>query len=239
MAENRRRLIVNADDFGQSEGITRGILQAHDQGIVTSTSMMVRWPAAAVAAAAAKTRPRLSVGLHVDIGEWRLHGEDWVPIYQVVPASDASAVAAEIRRQLDEFRRQMGREPTHLDSHQHVHRNEPAKSVLQALATELKIPLRHFSPQVRYCGDFYGQDEQGYLWPGLLLSGHLIEIVRSLLPGVTELACHPGFAEDVDTMYREERRLELVTLCDPRVREAINSLNIELCSFHDIAIEPD
>ena len=41
-----RHLIVNADDFGQSAGINRGIIEAHEHGIVTSTSLMVRWPAA-------------------------------------------------------------------------------------------------------------------------------------------------------------------------------------------------
>src|SRR5262249_29615980 len=105
-----RRLIVNADDFGQSAGVTRGILEAHDRGIVTSTSLMVRWPAAAEAAAAAKSRPRLSVGLHVDLGEWALHDVEWVPVYEVVPMGDSAAVAVEIDRQLDEFRRLTGRE---------------------------------------------------------------------------------------------------------------------------------
>src|SRR6476619_4405845 len=112
MAENRRRLIVNADDFGQSAGVTRGILQAHDNGIITSTSLMVRWPAAAEAVVEARSRPRLSVGLHVDLSEWRLSGEEWVPIYQVVPGDDAAAVAAEIGNQLAAFRRLMGRGPT-------------------------------------------------------------------------------------------------------------------------------
>jgi predicted glycoside hydrolase/deacetylase ChbG (UPF0249 family) len=68
-----RFLIVNADDLGQSAGATRGILAANDEGIVTSGSLMVRWPAAADAAAA-RSRPRLSVGLHVDLGEWALRG---------------------------------------------------------------------------------------------------------------------------------------------------------------------
>ena len=47
-----RYLVVNADDFGRSEGVNRGILRAHERGIVTSTSLMVRWPAAEHAARA-------------------------------------------------------------------------------------------------------------------------------------------------------------------------------------------
>jgi len=54
---DERRLIVNADDFGQSPGINRGIMEAHERGIVTSVSLMVRWPAAVEAAAYARRLP--------------------------------------------------------------------------------------------------------------------------------------------------------------------------------------
>ena len=64
-----RYLIVNADDFGQSHGVNRGIMQAHRRGIVTSASLMVRWLAASEAAAYAREHPSLSLGLHVDLGE--------------------------------------------------------------------------------------------------------------------------------------------------------------------------
>ena len=63
-----RWVIVNADDFGRSRGVNRGIVEAHERGIVTSASLMVRWAAAADAAAYARMRPELSVGLHVDLG---------------------------------------------------------------------------------------------------------------------------------------------------------------------------
>ena len=56
-------LIVNADDFGQSPGVNRGIIEAHEHGIVTSASLMVRWPAAASAAAYAREHARLGLGL--------------------------------------------------------------------------------------------------------------------------------------------------------------------------------
>ena len=49
-----RYLIVNADDFGLSPGVNRGVVQAHERGIVTSASLMVRQPAAGAAAACAR-----------------------------------------------------------------------------------------------------------------------------------------------------------------------------------------
>src|SRR5919199_1733575 len=116
-----RALIVNADDFGLSPGINAGVAAAHERGIVTSASLMVRWPAAGEAAAYARAHPALSLGLHVDLGEWAYRDGAWVQLYQVVPEDDRAAVAEELSRQLAAFRALVGRHPTHLDSHQHVH----------------------------------------------------------------------------------------------------------------------
>ena len=65
-----RTLIVNADDFGLSPGVNAGVARTHEEGIVTSASLMVRQPAAEEAAAYARATPALGVGLHVDLGEW-------------------------------------------------------------------------------------------------------------------------------------------------------------------------
>ena len=87
-----KRLIVNADDFGQSTGINDGVIEAFERGIVRSTSLMVRWPAAAEAARYAKAHPDLSVGLHLDLGEWTYRQAQWVPLYEVVRREDHAAV---------------------------------------------------------------------------------------------------------------------------------------------------
>src|SRR2546430_9059599 len=108
-----RHLIVNADDFGQSRGVNRGIVAAHERGIVTSASLMVRWPAAAEAAALGRAHPRLSIGLHVDLGEWTYRDGEWVPVYEVVRLDNPAAVAQEAGRQLAAFRRLTGADPTH------------------------------------------------------------------------------------------------------------------------------
>jgi predicted glycoside hydrolase/deacetylase ChbG (UPF0249 family) len=230
--QQKRYLIVNADDFGMSLGINRGIIQAHEQGIVTSASLMVRWPAAEAAAAYARQRPQLSVGLHLDLGEWAYTDDQWTPLYQVVPPDDLQAVHAEAWRQLAEFRRLLGRDPTHLDSHQHVHLSEPAKSILIEMARQLNLPLRHLSgPAIRYCGDFYGQGNKGEPFPDAISVPSLLRILRTLAPGLTELACHAGYDDGLVTMYRRERRQEVLTLCNPQVRSALGSLHIELSTF--------
>src|SRR5256885_12609497 len=62
-----RYLIVNGDDFGASRGINRGILEAHQRGILSSTSLMVNRAASEEAALMGRSVPDLSVGLHVDL----------------------------------------------------------------------------------------------------------------------------------------------------------------------------
>lgn len=233
---NLRTLIVNADDFGLSAGVNHGVIAAHRQGVVTSASLMVRWPAAPEAAALSRDCAPLSVGLHVDLGEWAFREGTWSALYDVVPLDDRVAVEGEVLRQLDRFRELMGRNPTHLDSHQHVHREEPARSILREIAAELAVPLRHFAPEVHYCGAFYGQTATGGPLPGVLSTTALIELLRELPPGCTELGCHPALDTDLDTMYRNERLIEVETLCDGRVRRAIEELGIDLRSFADFPL---
>lgn len=229
-----RAVIVNADDFGQSAGITRGIVQAHERGVVTSASLMVQWPAAAAAAAYARAHPRLSVGLHVDFGESIYRDGEWVVLYERVDRQDAWAVEAEVRAQLSLYRELLGRDPTHLDSHQHVHTEEPARTIFDGIARELAVPLRHRSPRVRHDGRFYGQTRTGEPLTAGITPSHLVELLRSLPAGITEVACHPGFADDLVTMYRAERQLELESLCDPGVRGALCEEGIELIGFADL-----
>jgi len=233
-ATTSRAVIVNADDFGQSAGINRGIIQAHERGIVTSASLMVRWPAAPAAAAYARAHPRLSVGLHVDLGEAIYRAGEWIALYEPVDRQDARAVEAEVRAQLARCRELLRRDPTHLDSHQHVHTEEPALSILEGIARELGVPLRHRSSRLRHDGSFYGQTRTGEPLSAGITPAHLIDMLRSLPPGVTEVACHPGCADDLATMYQAEREVELQTLCDPDVRRALWDEGIDLIGFADL-----
>jgi chitin disaccharide deacetylase len=234
MLPSKRYLIVNADDFGRSFGVNQGIIAAYEHGIVTSASLMVRWPAAAEAAAYGRGHPNLSLGLHFDLGEWIYRDETWLPLYEVVPTDDTAAVASQLTEQLAAFGRLVGRHPTHIDSHQHIHRWEPVHSVLIETARKLAVPLRHYSSEIRYCGDFYGQTRMGVPLPQAIGVDRLINILAALPPGITELGCHPGEANDLMSMYRDERTEELKALCDSQVRARIVAEGIELRSFHTI-----
>jgi chitin disaccharide deacetylase len=228
-----RYLIVNSDDFGLSEGVNHGILKAHTEGILTSASLMVRQPAAAQATESARDCPRLSLGLHLDLAEWVYLNGDWQLKYEVVPTRDAGAVAAEVRRQLGLFRRLLGKDPTHIDSHQHLHRHEPVRSVLLEAAHKVRVPLRECSEAVRFCGDFYGQTGEGEPFPEGVTVENLLKIFANLEPGWTEVSCHAGDDELLDSVYNKERKVEMNVLCDPRVRASLDALSIRLCSFSD------
>jgi predicted glycoside hydrolase/deacetylase ChbG (UPF0249 family) len=230
--DERRYLVVNADDFGQSRGIDDGVVEAFDRGIVTSASLLVDGETAAVAA---RARPGLSLGLHLDLGEFAFRDGRWQVDRDVVDLGNAVAVAAEAERQLSRFRALAGAGPTHVDSHQHVHRGEPAHAVVARLAGRLGVPLRHDS-HVRYCGAFYGQSAEGAPLPERITADALRALVRALEPGVTELCCHPARTVDFAAVYAEERCRELEALCDPAVRAELDRADVRLCSFRDVPL---
>jgi predicted glycoside hydrolase/deacetylase ChbG (UPF0249 family) len=227
--ESERFLIVNADDLGLAAGVNEGILRAHEQGIVTSASLMVRRPAAAEAARLAKAHPRLGVGLHLELGQWDYAEGEWAARCLRCDPGDEAAVEAECRAQLEAFRGIVGDGPTHIDSHQHVHDSEPASSVTTRLAAEIGVPLR--GRQIRYEGGFYGQTGRGEPVPGAIAPERLVELIHALPAGWTELGCHPGLGATAVSSYGRERELEVGALCDPAVIAACAEAGVRLRTF--------
>jgi chitin disaccharide deacetylase len=224
-----RFLVVNADDLGLSAAVNEGVLAAHAEGIVTSASLMVRQGAAGAAAERARELSELAIGLHLDLGEWNYEAGEWSLAYSHCDSDDPAAVEAECRAQLERFRVLLGRDPTHLDSHQHVHESEPAKGVAEALAAELGVPLRNRA--IPYEGGFYGQSGKGEPFPEGITPQRLMELIRALPPGWTEIGCHPAAGPVPTSSYDAERQIELETLRDPEVKDLLNVTQIKLCSF--------
>ncbi|HWF19921.1 MAG TPA: hopanoid biosynthesis-associated protein HpnK [Verrucomicrobiae bacterium] len=75
----RRRLIVNADDFGLSSSVNQAVIRAHREGILTTASLMVNEPGFEEAVALAKQNPRLGVGLHLTLS----HGHSALPAKEI------------------------------------------------------------------------------------------------------------------------------------------------------------
>jgi predicted glycoside hydrolase/deacetylase ChbG (UPF0249 family) len=228
------KLIVNADDFGQSEGINKGIIQSYEKGILTSASLMVRYSSTTVYAAEYAKKNNLALGLHLDLGEWIYNNENWNPIYEVISLDDISAVTEEIKNQLHVFYNLVGRNPTHIDSHQHVHKRKSILPIILDIARDLNVTLRGCTKKVNYCGDFYGQTSDSSPYHEAISAQNLKKIISTLPVGITEVACHPGINVEIATMYKIERDIEVNSLCDKDVRETIFNSDIELCSFSDI-----
>lgn len=133
-----KNLIVNADDLGWTEGVNRGIAEAHRNGIVTSASLLANGAAFASGAELARATPALGVGVHLNLSD----GEPVSPP-QLVPSlvNDSGKFAdgpeglllkiatralalREVEQEWDaqiEKIREAGISPTHLDGHKHVH----------------------------------------------------------------------------------------------------------------------
>ena len=210
-------LIVTADDFGIGRGVNRGVVQAHREGILTSTSLMVNRPASVQAADVGRTCPALSIGLHLELD-----------------AGAARDVPTELDRQLARFTELVGAPPTHLDSHHDVHKNPRVLADVQALARRVGVPLRGYS-HVRHLSKFYGQWGGETHFEQISGEGLLRLLDAELGPGVTELTCHAGYVEEgLTSSYTVEREAELRTLCDPRVRQALAERDIRLVGFRDL-----
>jgi len=220
-----RYLVVNADDFGASPGVNRGIVEAHTDGVVTSTSLMVTGAAVEEAVALSRDLPELAIGLH-----WDIVGED----DRAFDTHDWDAARQEFRRQLDRFHELMGRGPTHVDSHRHQHRLPQLRPVFRELVEPIGIPLRD-DGRVHFVGDFYAQWEWGVTDLAKVEVDALVELIRRRVPpGWTEISCHPGYRDDqYEAMYLAERETEVRTLTDPRVKEEIAAQGIRLVSYAD------
>jgi predicted glycoside hydrolase/deacetylase ChbG (UPF0249 family) len=246
-----RQLIVTADDFNLSEGVSRGILAAHQHGIVTETSVMVNLGDLQHAAALLTAAPRLAVGLHLNITRGRplaaphavaellgsegyFHGSP-----QALPTRlGVETVRAEFQSQLEAFMQVFGRLPQHLDTHHHVHQHPDVLQALLDLATPLKLPVRSIDPYMRASirarglgspTQFLGDAGDEPYWTVVRLQATL----RTLPPGLSELMCHPGYFNDAIaySRYGRQRDVEREALCAPEVTATVQETGVQLVTY--------
>ena len=151
------RLIVNGDDYGLTPDISRAVLDAHEAGVLTTTSVVVTTPAFAEAAEALRQRPELGVGLHLALvgGDEPAAARDRIgtlldregrllPSWRafLARASTGRIDHAQARLELEaqhERLRRAGLAPEHLDSHQNEHLWPATARLGVALAAERGI----------------------------------------------------------------------------------------------------
>ncbi len=154
-----KRLIINSDDYGRTPDISRGIREAHLNGVVTSTTCMMNIPTTAhdVAIAIQET-PKLGLGVHLvlTMGRPILPREavssivdasgnhfKYDPFIANIPKLNMTEVKAEWRAQIEAFIKAAGRKPDHLDSHHHSSFFSPElfRAMLE-IANEYGCPIR-------------------------------------------------------------------------------------------------
>lgn len=245
-----RKLIINADDFGLTPGVNEGILRGLTAGIVSDTTLMVNTDHTAAAVALLKQSGRKAAGLHLNL----TCGAPILPAADVPSLVDAAgrfrrpAVAAavalkpvdaarELAAQVEKFLA-TGLEPTHLDSHHHIHAYPALQDIVIDLARRLAVPLRQTGPAHRKritaagvaCPDhfttaFYGAG---------VSRENLAAIIAGHQDGVLEVMCHPAVADDLlprISSYSGDRPRELALLTDPAMKALLAEAGIELVSY--------
>jgi predicted glycoside hydrolase/deacetylase ChbG (UPF0249 family) len=247
-----RRLIVNADDYGRTEGINLGTLEAHRGGIVTSATVMIleRFAAEGIRRALAEA-PRMSLGLHCVLTGGGPPASDPSRLPTVAPGGkfarnadalpevlDQSEIRLELDAQIALFEEAAGRAPSHLDSHHHSALHPAVEPVFAQIAKERGIPARASSAAARR-----SLREKGITVPDFFLDGfyghgatpeNLLSLIDSLPEGTSELMCHPGHPDAellAGSSYAAEREREIQALCDPRARLRLEERGIVLIPF--------
>lgn len=251
-----KRLVVTADDFGLTPGVTDGIITAHCDGIVTRTSIIAAGRAFEYAVEQARVHPLLGLGLHFTLVEEQAVSDRRMRLPSsyagvVLGRVPLSFVEAELRAQLQKCF-DAGLTLTHIDSHQHVHSLPSIMRIVLRVAEEhgirrVRLPLDRPSLRspaksalcllaryaaARHPRRFVCDRMTGLFESGSLNEAALLRIVDSLEEGTTELVCHPG-REDV--LCREHYAHwnyhwedELAALTSPKVHERLRDLGIEL-----------
>lgn len=239
-------LIVNADDFGLTSGVSRGIIETHEHGIVSSTTALVTRPIPEEMVERVRASG-MGIGLHVnftlgspltgaaslvdDLGKFVRDAR------QAAARATPPDIQREIQAQLAEFHRIFGGPPTHLDTHHHVGLYPPVREVVLEYAGKLAVPVRSQNASARAAArsaglatpdHFLGESGPMAYWTPERTLGHL----KRLRPGVSEFMTHPGYFDNdlAYSRYGRQRETEVVGL-GAEARAALRALGICLCDF--------
>lgn len=242
-----RRLIVNADDWGLTRGVSEGILAAHRHGIVSSTTVLAT--AELDRELVARLRDSgLGLGIHVNLtlGAPLTRGRSLVDgagrfvrdARRAAARATAADVRAEVEAQVRRFESAMKRRPTHLDTHHHIGLHSPVREVVLEVARALGVAVRSQDGDARARArtarlktpdHFFGESGPDAYWSLDRTVRHL----RELPAGVSEFMCHPGWfdADLAYSRYGRQREIEMVGLGTAAARATAAALGIELCTF--------
>lgn len=220
-------LIVNADDLGYSQGVNEGIIHAHENGIVTSTSLMVYGEAANQAITLASKHTKLGLGLHFQIGK---EDQDILTrqLTKTLAITALENTKKEFTKQIELFTKMTGKLPDHIDGHYHVHKLPLIFSFISKFARKNGIPVRDNG--VNCIKTFFDLHDKSKISVEALT-----KILKELPEGTSELMCHPAkYTSDLNSSYKKHREIELASLTSNKVKQIIKELGIKLINWSEV-----
>jgi chitin disaccharide deacetylase len=286
-----KNLIVNADDLGWTEGVNRGIAEAHRHGLVMSTSLLANGAAFTGGIRIAEGNPDLGVGVHLNLSDGlptapprevtsllnKIGELEGGPENILLRLAKRKLRISEVEREWDaqvQKIKSAGVEPTHLDGHKHVHMLPGLFEIALRLAKKHGIPairISHEDSKLRAllsagkeqkAGVLLKQGAQarglkmlaknaretatrvglasadyfcGIAQTGVLARDGVEQLLNNLPDGITELMCHPGYADEdlrsTPTRLQESRQIELAIFTDLGIRKVVATRGIRLINF--------
>ena len=157
MSASQTQLVVNADDFGLTPGVSRGIVRAHREGVVSSTSVLGNCDDLAAACALLGETPELGVGVHLTLvggrpiapaaslptltssdGGFPSHAEDFFKSW-MRGRVETSEIEREFDAQVSRLR-DAGLRPDHVNTHRHLGFVPAVGRAVEAVARKHGIP---------------------------------------------------------------------------------------------------
>ncbi|MGI3104811.1 chitin disaccharide deacetylase [Vibrio alginolyticus] len=241
------KVIFNADDFGLTRGVNSGIVKAHQQGVVRSTTMMVGMDAEQHALELARHNPDLKIGVHLrftagvpitkhpNLTNGRAYFINYDELWSKQDF-ETQVVYDEAKAQVEHFL-SLGLELSHLDSHHHAHTHPQILPVIKEVANEYRVPLRgtglcQESMTIRYIftDEFY---DQKVSLDGLM--AHLLSLKADY--DLVEVMCHPAEADQaliLKSGYALQRELELQVLTSPILKEQLAQHGITVTDYSEL-----
>lgn len=259
-----KHLILNADDFGYSYGVNYGIIESHLRGVLTSTTLMAGMPGFDHAVSLAKAHPSLGVGVHLTLTCGRPVLTDHKTLTEPNGDFHSQAYYHNEEQPLDkdevyrEWKAQIekvlaaGIEPTHLDSHHHVHTFRGLEDVFVRLAREYDLPVRNSRrdctdnhvqgvPCPNYLVDFIEGSGVHFhtplteYAPAIESNMHCILLKAFKTLDCVEIMCHPAYLDTavmLHSSFNLHRMCEVDLLISPATKAFIEQLeDVSLANY--------